>query len=81
MSERQSDPYADVLTGAKLEQLLEDIYQTGAGDFAGARDISEDLVQRSSSCEFLSTKGQVRITFDLKSAATEPYVELPPPTE
>ena len=70
MSQRQSDGYADVLAAGKLEQLLEDLYQ--ANDYASMREYAERLVQKSAGCEFLITKGQVRITFDLKPSEPAP---------
>lgn len=73
---RDSDEYADLLTGAKLEVLLEDFYQGPDGDISGMREYAEHLVKSSASCEFLISKAQVRITFDLKAAA--PAVEPDP---
>lgn len=83
MADRQSDEYADFLTSAKLEQLLEGFYQTEGGDFASAREVAEHLVLKAASCEFLISKGQVRLTLDLRQPAgpDAEYVELPPPTE
>lgn len=70
---RFSNSYDDMLTTAKVEQLLEEF---GADDFTDARTLADHLVSRSALCEFLISKGQVRITFDLKPAA--PAVEPDP---
>lgn len=78
MGDRQSDGFADVLAGGKLEQLLEEY---GVDDFTGARDLSDHLVQRSVSCEFLVSKGQLRITYNLRPAESTPAPpEDPGPT-
>ncbi|HEY9354219.1 MAG TPA: hypothetical protein VIP28_13245 [Nocardioides sp.] len=69
MGKRLSNPYDDMLTTAKLEQLLE---QFGADEFTGSRTLADHLVSRSNQCEFLTSKGQVRITFDLRPPANEP---------
>jgi hypothetical protein len=66
---RQSDPYADVLAGGKLEHLLEHAFQTGGGEWSSARELSEALVAQAASCEFLVSKGQIRIAFDLRPTA------------
>lgn len=66
---RFSNPYDDMLTTAKLEQLLEAF---GADDFTDSRTLADHLVQRSVLCEFLTSKGQVRITFDLRPPADTP---------
>lgn len=64
MGKRLSNPYDDMLTTAKLEQLLE---QYGADAFS-SRELADHLVITSNQCEFLTSKGQVRITFDLRPA-------------
>lgn len=79
--ERQSDPYADVLAIAKLEQLLESFYQSGAGDWPSAREIAEHLVTKTVSCEFLISKGQARITLDLRPAELDPKHTQRPPAD
>lgn len=68
MGERQSDEYAEFLTAAKLEQLLEGFYRSESGDFASAREVAEHLVLKTVGCEFLISKGQVRLTLDLRPA-------------
>lgn len=69
MSKRLSNPYDDMLTTAKLEVLLEEY---GADDFTGSRELADHLVASSNQCEFLTSKGQVRITFDLRPATPAP---------
>jgi hypothetical protein len=66
---RFSNPYDDMLTTAKVEQLLE---QFGADDFTDSRTLADHLVARSTLCEFLTSKGQVRITYDLRPQADTP---------
>ncbi len=66
---RYSNPYDDMLTTAKVEQLLEEF---GADDFTDSRTLADHLVGRSAQCEFLTSKGQVRITFDLRPPADAP---------
>lgn len=81
MAKRLSNPYDDMLTTAKLEQLLEAF---GADEFTGARTLADHLIASSNQCEFLSSKGQVRITFDLRppNPAPDPWTggEDPNPT-
>lgn len=69
MAEAQRNPYDDMLTTAKVEQLLE---QFGADDFTSARELADHLVLASASTEFLISKAQVRITFDLRPPAETP---------
>lgn len=69
MGNRPSNSYDDMLTTAKLEQLLEAF---GADDFTDARSLADHLVHNSNQCEFLTSKGQVRITFDLRPAEPTP---------
>lgn len=75
---RDSDEYADLLTGAKLEVLLEDFYQGPSGDISGMREYADHLVKSSAGCEFLISKAQVRITFDLRPAAADPPADPAP---
>lgn len=74
MAKRLSNPYDDMLTTAKLEQLLEGY---GADDFTGSRELADHLVANSNQCEFLTSKGQVRLTFDLRPAEPTPAEKAP----
>jgi hypothetical protein len=76
MTARQSDEYADLLASTKLDQLLEASCQAG-GEFASMREHAEALVAQSAGCEFLISKGQLRITFDLRPST--PPAEIPAP--
>lgn len=72
MGKRLSNPYDDMLTTAKLEVVLEEF---GADDFTDARTLADHLVASSNQCEFLTSKGQVRITFDLRPATPAPSAD------
>lgn len=65
MGETDRDEYADLLSATKLDQLLEKYYER-SGEFASMREYAEHLVEQSAGTEFLISKGQIRITFDLK---------------
>jgi hypothetical protein len=78
MAERQSDEYADLLATTKLDQLLEAFFQA-SGEFASMREYAEHVVKSSAGAEFLISKGQVRLTFDLKPA--EPVTVDPGPID
>lgn len=65
MAETERDEYADLLATTKLDQLLEQFFQA-SGEFASMREYALHLVEQSAGAEFLISKGQIRITFDLK---------------
>ena len=77
MAETERDDYADLLASTKLEQLLEAFYQE-SGEFASMREYADALVKKSAGAEFLISKGQLRITFDLRPPAPAAAVEPDP---